>query len=394
MDLFSKNISLKIVGCFWLLFILIIIFFVDHHRTVSFNYWSAANLWLNQQPLYQSNGKGFIYLIQSAVLYIPLVKLPFTWSEGVWRMISISIFAWGFYRFIFLCVDIYSCQNYLPFFCLLLSPMAFLLCFDSARNGQMHLLTTGLMLLATAGIFEKKWRTVTFLLVLSFFLKPTALVFLLLIAGLFFTETWWYFLLWGSLFILLPFITQNHEYVITQYKAIFSTFKIVLNTGRPQHWAEFFNLISQFGWEIPQFWQMFLRINVALLFLLLGYIIKKRCTLLQTAVWLLMLSMVYLVLFNPRTENNDYMILIPVLSYAIIKAFINKKFFHLAFLCLIIVGLTCSYYISHLFYGHRNWGAPLMAVLVLAHLLYIFPTKSYRGGRGIVYKNDLFNNFI
>lgn len=348
----------------WLLFTLGIIFFANHHRTVSINYWLAAQHWLAQQPLYQNNGKGFIYLPQSAILYLPLAKLPFALSEAIWRILSLSVFAWGLFRFTPLLTVSAKAQVFLG-----LTLLAILLCFDSARNGQMHLLTTGLLMLATVAISQTRWRKATFLIVLAFFLKPTAIVFLLLTAGIFFAETGIYFIGWGLLFMLLPFFTQAWHYVISQYLACITMLQIAAQVGSAQDWAQFFNLIAQTGWEMPYFLQTIVRMTVAYLFLLLGYFIKKRCSLPETAVWLLMLAMEYLMLFNPRTENNDYMMLTPVLAYCLVNSMNLKKIYHLGFLLVITLGLIGSYYVSNLFPGHHNWSAPLMGVLLLGYLL-------------------------
>lgn len=356
----------KLAWALWLIFTLIMIIFANHHRTVSINYWQAGNQWLAAHPLYKDNGRGFLYLPQSAVLYAPLTIMSFVWSEAIWRLISIGFFALGLFRLTPLLVG--RDEKRLPVFFLLLTVLALPLCFDCVRNGQMHLLITGLMMLATSFISQKQWSKATFLITLAFFLKPTALVFLLLILGVFTAETWAYFLLWGFFFMLLPFLTQSWSYVISQFSACLTMLKVAAVTGSLQDWAQIFNLVSQTGWEIPYSLQTIVRMIVAFIFLVVGYLIKKRQSLSSTAVWMLMLSMIYLLLFNPRTENNDYMMLIPVLGYCFINSIMNKKFYRLAFLTLVTTGIICSYYISNIFFDHRNWAAPLMGVLIFIYL--------------------------
>ena len=81
----------------------------------------------------------------------------------------------------------------------------------------------------------------------EFFLKPTAVVFLLLIAVVYFKETWKYFSVWIMLFMLTPFATQSADYVVSQYVACLEMLKIASTLGHPQDWAQFFNLIAQMG---------------------------------------------------------------------------------------------------------------------------------------------------
>ena len=354
----------------WLFFMVIMVFLVGHHRTASITLWEAGQHWLQGQSLYGLDGRGFIYLPQSAILYAPFSALSFSWSEALWRILSLGIFAAGLFRFIAVFFAEHTSQTVKYFF--VATGISFLLAFDSARNGQIHLLITGLMMFAAVKISQQQWSKVAFLLVLAFFLKPTAIVFLLLTFALFYFETWRYFLIWAMTFLLIPFLTQSWHYVLVQYQQCFQMLMVAANTGSAQEWSQIFNLISQTGWVMPAFLQNTFRIIAAVIILVWAKQIKQREDLKLTAVWLLMLAMNYLMLFNPRTENNDYMMLIPGLSYCMISSLLNKEFYRTAFLMLIVLGLAGSYYISNLFAGHYNWGAPLMGVLAIAYLGFWF----------------------
>lgn len=360
-----------VVGA-WLAFLVMMVFLVDHHRTVSITLWQAGHHWLLGQPLYGNDGRGFIYLPQSAIFCIPFAVLPFAVSEALWRVLSLSIFAAGLFSFIVNLVepsDRSAVSTHQCFF--LASALSFLLAFDSARNGQIHLLITGLLMFAAVKLSQQKWFTATLLAVLAVFLKPTAVVFLLLTLGVFFSETLFYFLICCSLFLLFPLLTQSWHYVWGQYLASVNMLMRAANTGQPQEWAQIFNLVSQVGWNMPPLLQNLIRIIFAVVTLRWVLWIKQRQGLRQAAIWLLMLAMNYLMLFNPRTENNDYMMLIPGLSYCLIGTLLEKKFYRTAFLTLIILGLVGSYYISNLFVGHHNWAAPLMGLLSLLYLIWL-----------------------
>lgn len=363
----NMNHTSKITVSIWLVFGLAMIIFADHHRTVSIEYWQAAHHWLAQQPLYNHSGRGFIYLPQSALLYTPLALLPLAWSEAIWRILSVTVFVWGLFRLTPLFTPEIP-QKRQAVLLLIVSLPLLLLGFDSVRNGQMHLLMTGLLMSATAYISQKQWLKATFLITLGFFLKPTAVVFLLLVMGVFPVETGLYFLLWGLIFMLAPFLTQSWHYVAGQYSACITMLETVARTGGPQDWAQFFNLPAQFGWQMAPYTQTVVRVIAAGICLLAALGIKYRRNLGETALWLLMLSMVYLMLFNPRTENNDYIMLAPVIGFGLFHSLVNRKFYCLGYLALLIAGLLSSYYLSNLFPHHRNWGAPLMAVLLLIYL--------------------------
>ena len=67
-------------------------------HSVTPSYWRAAENWLAGRPLYDGTGRGFIYLPQSAVLFVPFAMLPPLFREILWRFVTIGFFAWGLER--------------------------------------------------------------------------------------------------------------------------------------------------------------------------------------------------------------------------------------------------------------------------------------------------------
>jgi len=103
----SRNIALTI----WILFSLIILIFMDPHRTVSINYWLAAHHWLTQGSLYH-NGVGFIYLPQSAIIYSLLHYFFFSLErKNLANYFDRDIY-WGFFRYLDLCTELLNVQKY------------------------------------------------------------------------------------------------------------------------------------------------------------------------------------------------------------------------------------------------------------------------------------------
>ncbi len=362
--------SFKFTLLLWFLYAVVMIFFTGHLRTVSINYWLAANHWLAEQPLYNHSGIGFIYFPQSAILYTLLTPFTFEKSEALWRVLSLSIFIWGLFRVSELISNLTQYELKKSF--LISTLIAIPLCFDSLRNGQAHLLVTGLLALASYAISKKNWKQTAFLISLACFIKPTAVVYLLLVTGIFFAELGLYVFAWIAIFAFLPFLTASKSYVVSQYLSCAIMLTHAADLGQPRDWAQIFNLISQSGWDISYFFQNMIRVSLALVTLWMAYFIKNQNNLTTTALWLLMLAMMYLMLFNPRTENNDYMMLTPVLSYCMIEVVHNKKIFGIGFLLLLTFGFVDCFYISNLITGNHNWAAPLMAVILLFYLVFIF----------------------
>jgi hypothetical protein len=67
----------------WLIAFLAVsgIILAGNRRTVTPSYRSAALKWLQSEPIYGQNGRGFVYLPQAAILYVPFAVLPETASE-------------------------------------------------------------------------------------------------------------------------------------------------------------------------------------------------------------------------------------------------------------------------------------------------------------------------
>ena len=72
-------------------------------------------------------------------------------------------------------------------------------------------------------------------------------------------------------------------------------------------------------------------------------------------------------LFNPRTENNDYIILAPAIGYYLANMVQHKKIFQQFILIMICIGFVGDYYFSSLFIlEHHNWFSPLMGLSFMA----------------------------
>ncbi len=366
----------------WLIFIVaicILIILSGYNRTVSLNYWLAAKHWIEGQPLYSLKGAGFIYFPQSAILYTPLALLPFHVSEIFWRIISLSMFAWGIYCFatltqqgVFNQVKTGSTYNYINsqgFFFLLMTLIAIPLSFSSARNGQMHLFMVGLLLWALYALSKRHWWKSACLLVIAFALKPTAIVLLLMVAGLYWAVGWR--LLIGLIILSgFPFLTQSPHYVWHQYLDGIISLKKTVELGSNGNWAQIFSLLTQFGVEIDKYVQTITRLLSALIIFALGYLIKKRYSINETTLWVFGLSICYLLLFNPRTESNGYFMLAPAMGLIMGAAIIKRRYAVICLLIILLLAFISGYYITAaLTPGHSAWLDPILGLIFFVIVL-------------------------
>lgn len=371
-NFFSQNFLSFILWLIYFFVIVFIICFSQHPRTVTPNYYHAALHWIAGENLYDGTGTGFIYLPQAAILYIPLALLPFKLSEILWRLIAFLLLILSSYHFFALPWKIKSRELFFTF-----TLIAIPLGFDSLRNGQFNIVLIAMMLLTCVSLHQNKPWLSSFYLVLGFAFKPTMIVFLLLIWPLFYR-------LYGRLlvvfivFLLLPFATQHIHYVLNQYSAAKQSLLVSFHLGENStEWSQFFSMIAQmgFGWINSQT-QFFVRLAMALFVFILG--IKARFKLSEPKIflWLYSFASCYLLLWNPRTENNDYIILAPVLSYFLIVSWKYKAYFAHILLILTCFAITFSYNLSHFFFPpFKSIFAPLTTTLFFASILLVFFSK-------------------
>ena len=145
-------------------------------HSVTPSYWRAAENWLAGRPLYDGTGRGFIYLPQSAVLFVPFAMLPPLFREILWRFVTIGFFAWGLERLAA------TTQQRIPKPLFSIATAITLLISFTCANGQATLLIAGLMMLAVALASRKEWWCSAACLLLATAFKPVTLPLLVLSA--------------------------------------------------------------------------------------------------------------------------------------------------------------------------------------------------------------------
>lgn len=354
-------------GLWFLLFIVVSVIFIfgHHEHTVVNNYRQAAIHWLSAKNLYNHRGVGFIYLPSCAVLFIPFAQLPNTVMEIGWRLLSISALAYAIYEWFSL---IQQKKHYFFWVTLICLPLAY----SSARNGQMNLLLAALMLLSCSALIKGRYSRATIFLCLGIAFKPTMVVLLLLAGGIYF-RAMWFRLLWGILIVLIfPFVTGAPSYVLEQYIGAYHMLNIAAQVGISQAgWAQLFSGFRVlFGMTITSQIQLIIRLLVAVAFFVWMLWGKRRHHSLHLCLMLYTLAALYLMLFNPRTENNDYIILGPSLAYFICEQWQRRTYFQFAFLCFLAMMIAFSYNLSKIWTpATPTWAAPVAAFLFLIWLV-------------------------
>jgi hypothetical protein len=288
------------------------------------SYARGATRWLAGEDLYDQGGCGFIYLPQSALLYSPLTLIPRPLEQIVWRIVTIGLFVAGIARLCGLARN-GSGLEFFPLVTVLVLPKAW----AGIIHGQAAPAMAGLSMLAMVEIHRQRWGRAAALLIAALAVKPLAIVLILLVAALY-RPLAGRLLLGLAGLLLVPFLTQNPDYVITQYVASIEMFQEAAQRGQTTAWPHLFSLASLAGIEIDATWQTVLRLAAALGTLALCWRVKSEFRIPKSEIAsrsllaIYALATVYLLLFNPRTENNSYLILSPVMALLCVRAYFEE----------------------------------------------------------------------
>lgn len=340
---------------------------------VSKFYYDAAWRWIHHQSLYDFHdlGWGFVYAPSAAILYIPIAILPFKISEIIWRILSFGLLVLGTYK---LSKLENKAQQLKCFFVVTLASAWPIL--TVVRDGQMHFILTGIIMLGLAAIANKHFWRAAMLIALSIALKPTAIVIYLLVLALYPKVR--YKLLFTSLILMLLLLfTQNFNYVIQQHHAFLFSLKASIKGGvTSAQWAQLFGAIHFYtGHLAPANVQRVIRIIFAIITLSICYAAKKKMPEKQAIWYIYAIGTAYLMLFNVRTENNNYIMLAPAIGF-ILHSFLAQKKRLLSLLCIIIILLLWfNHPIAALLTPHNNiWLKPTAALMFYLMLLWVVIT--------------------
>jgi hypothetical protein len=355
---------------FWLAMLVYLSFFAGFNTRLlaSTDYYHAAQQWLTQQSIYDGQGWSFIYFPQSAVLYLPFGIFSPKISDILWRVFLVVLLSSSFWQL----------KKIAPFptkwFFFVLTVIGGLIIASGAfKLGQMNIVVAALMLFTVVAIARERWwlAALTLTLVLAF--KPTSIIFWLLLGVLYQPLRLKMVILFIAM-MALPFLFAKPDYVMSQYSACVHTFQIMSQTTSIAGWADFFNMLNMFtGWQLSAKAMFGVRIVLALAVLALGYYCRRKYSLPKySTMWSIILvysvAASYLLLFNPRTENNGYIILAPMLVWFAFYFYHQKTQFVPLLVYLIV--MCVNYSLCQALNIPNTWLRPLATCLFTGQLLW------------------------
>ena len=299
---------MRIAVGLWVLFALIVGIIVaarPDKRTVTPEYRQASEKWwAGKESPYDMSQGGYLYLPQEAILYTPYQVLPKRVGEPLWRWTGLALLAVGLWRTAGLMSPTQRNRLFLAA-TILVIPASL----SSARNGQVNLPLAGLMLLAVSALARSGWNMATLWLLLAVMLKPIALAPALLAAA---CHAPLRLRLAGGFLLCLgaAWIHPDPGYVTAEYRHFWEKF---LLAGQPAEntFSDFFGMLWHWGIHPSPAVISGIRALAAIVALALSVHVMRRFrgNLTAQAFGVMLLAALYLMLFNPRTEENSYVIL-------------------------------------------------------------------------------------
>jgi hypothetical protein len=338
-------------------------------RSVTHNYRTAAVAWQGASELYLGQGTGFIYLPQAAITFVPFACLPQRAGDIAWRLFTVGMFSWGVWR-LSDWVGRESGTRLFPLASLVSIPLAW----SASRNGQSTLPMAATMMLAVVAIGEGAWNRATLWLMFGLMLKPLTLPLILVSVALYPAMRHRIALALLMVF-LIPFALQRPTYVLQQYVSAVEMFRVASRVGDDGYWAQLFGMLKIVHLNVPPVIQNVLRVLAAAVTFVACWTCKRHLSETQIPLATCAIVIIYTMLFNPRTENNTYAMMGPILGLYASQCFFvwgNRRLGYLVLAC----GATIlgSYELGRVLLPDQApiWMAPLACIVfvpVLTNLL-------------------------
>ena len=184
--------------------------------------------------------------------------------------------------------------------------------------------------------------------------------------------------------IVITFISQSPHYVLMQYEGFLNNFQVAMqfDKANPTHWATLFSAIAFYTHAtINGKIEFLIRILFAGLVFLTCFFAKKKLNQKEIIYFIFSLGMCYLMLFNSRTENNDYIMIMPMIGFSLSLAMNNKKYGQVGFHFIAIALMMLNWNLCKIISPHNNlWLNPSIVFIYAVYLSLFGNWLSNSGG--------------
>ncbi len=310
-------------------------------RSATLEYQRATDNWWAGKPLYEGKNH-YLYLPHYAVFYTPFELLPDRIGEPLWRLVCLSSLAWALWAAASMLAPGQKEAVFLVATVLVLPST-----FASARNGQINMPLAALFILIALALARERWWTAAVMLALTLVFKPIAIAPILLCVAIY-PKLRLPMLLALVVTAVVPLAHPNPSYALGEYGAFVAKLQSAGNPGRHTR-SDFAGMLRVAGIDLPSVWQLMIRALAGLVTLGMCWRAAKCEEALRAAFTVLLLSTIYLMLFNPRTETNSYVMLGAFVAvWAAVEGLVFRR-----------LGLAAWLTALAIILGSENYGWPL-----------------------------------
>ena len=339
----SEARALRLALFVWVVYAVIIAGIVavqPDRRTVTPEYREASEKWWSGRDIYKVRMHGYLYLPHAAIIYTPIAALPMRVGEPLWRLVNLGLLAFSIWR---LARTFGGARSGTWF--LIATLAALPASFSSARNGQMNMTMAALLALTAVDLGIRAWNRASLSLLLSLALKPLGVVPCLLAGGCYIRPMVWRLALGVAVLGAASFLHWKSGFVANQYVLFVKTMQIAGKPNQPL-FCDVQGMLLFFGAPLPDPLMTAVRALAAVGTLGVAWIALRRYDAARGAFVCMLLAAWYLLIFNPRTETNSYVLLAPFAALLVASAALDGKF-PWRFLALAVFALILSC---------ENWG--------------------------------------
>jgi alpha-1,2-mannosyltransferase len=276
-------------------------------RTVTPLYHGAAAHWCARQDLY-SGPSGMNYLPHFAILFAPFHAMPAPWGDVLWRWCAVALIASGLGRIIRA-----QFGEQAGWWFLWATVLTLPLSLGALRNGQANAHLAGLMLHAVASLPHRQWWRAAAIMALAVAVKPLGIVLWLLASALYAPLRFRAALALVAL-AAFPLLLADSAYVMSSYSKAWTNLREC--TAVTEHrFADLNGILRTLGTELRAPASSVVRLLAGGVTLALCWLASRRLQGAVQAMCLHSLAASYLMLGNPMTESNSYVILAPSLAF-------------------------------------------------------------------------------
>ncbi len=275
-------------------------------RTVTPLYHDAVEAWKNHEPLYRGVA-GMNYLPQFVLVFSPYHTVGRIAGDILWRLSAMAGIGAGLWLF---CGVIEKVDRIRAF--AMVSLMVMPVGLPAFANGQANAHLAAVLLLAAWCLRSQKFGWAAALLWLSAAIKPLGFAAMGLALAAY-PQIWWRLAIGLPVFCGLPFAVAPADYAKDQFAAALSNLR-ECSAVTENRFADFNGLLRMLGMALPPQAALVVRALAGAVFMVgMWFWVRREFEPRRALLWL-SAATVFLMLFNPMTEANSYVILAPALG--------------------------------------------------------------------------------